>query len=44
LVRQTGDVLQDTGATTGLKQNCEVGDHVVTIGPEQVRGRRASIR
>lgn len=36
LVQAAGDVLQDTGATTGLKPNCKVGDHVVTIGPEKL--------
>ena len=32
----TADIVQDTGATTGLKPNCKVGDHVITIGPEKV--------
>jgi len=36
LVQASGDVLQETGATTGLKPNCKVGDHVITIGPEKV--------
>ena len=36
LVHAAGDVLQDTGATVGLKPNCKVGDHVITIGPEKV--------
>ena len=35
LVSATGDILQETGATTGLKPNCKVGDHVITIGPEK---------
>jgi hypothetical protein len=30
-----GDVVQDTGATTGVISNCKVGDFVVTIGPEK---------
>lgn len=36
LVQASGDIVQDTGSTTGLKPNCKVGDHVVTIGPEKV--------
>jgi hypothetical protein len=36
VVQDAGDILQDTGATTGLKPNCKVGDHVITIGPEKV--------
>lgn len=36
LVQAAGDIIQDTGATTGLKPNCKVGDHVITIGPEKV--------
>ena len=36
LVQASGDVLQETGATTGLKPNCKVGDHVITIGPEKI--------
>jgi hypothetical protein len=30
-----GDVLQDTGASTGLIPNCKVGDYVITAGPEK---------
>ncbi len=36
LVQEAGDILQDTGSTTGLKPNCKVGDHVITIGPEKL--------
>ena len=36
LVQDHGDIFQDTGSTTGLKPNCKVGDHVITIGPEKV--------
>jgi hypothetical protein len=36
LVQKAGDVLQDTGSTPGLKPNCKVGDHVITIGPEKL--------
>ena len=36
IVQETGDILQDTGATTGVRPNCKVGDHVITIGPEKV--------
>lgn len=32
----TADIVQDTGATTGLKPNSKVGDYVITIGPEKV--------
>ena len=35
MVHATGDILQHTGNTTGLKPNCKVGDFVVTIGPEK---------
>ena len=35
LVQASGDILQHTGNTTGLKPNCKVGDFVVTIGPEK---------
>jgi hypothetical protein len=35
-VQDAGDILQDTGATTGLKPNCKVGDYVMTIGPEKL--------
>ena len=30
-----GDVVEDTGATTGVINNCKVGDFVVTVGPEK---------
>jgi len=36
LAAAAGDIVEDTGATTGLKPNCKVGDHVITIGPEKV--------
>jgi hypothetical protein len=36
LVQSSGDIVQDTGATTGLKPNCKIGDHVITIGPEKL--------
>lgn len=36
IVQEAGDILQDTGATTGVRPNCKVGDHVITIGPEKV--------
>lgn len=36
IVAAAGDILQDTGATTGLRPNCKVGDHVITIGPEKL--------
>ena len=36
LVRAAGDVVQDTGSTTGFKPGCKVGDHVITIGPEKL--------
>ena len=35
ILQGTGDIVQDTGATTGVRPNCKVGDHVVTIGPEK---------
>jgi hypothetical protein len=31
-----GDVLQESGATTGLVTHCKVGDHILTIGPEKL--------
>lgn len=31
-----GDVLQDTGTTTGLVTHCKVGDHVLIVGPEKL--------
>lgn len=36
VVQAAGDVLQETGATTGLKPNCKVGDYVITIGPDKL--------
>ncbi len=36
LAQAAGDIVQDTGSTTGLKPNCKVGDHVITIGPEKL--------
>jgi hypothetical protein len=36
IVQAAGDILQETGMTTGLIPNCKVGDHVITIGPEKV--------
>ncbi len=36
IVQDAGDVFQDTGDTTGLRPNCKVGDHVITIGPEKI--------
>jgi len=36
LVQMAGDVLQETGSTTGLKPNCKVGDYVITIGPDKL--------
>lgn len=35
LVASGGDIVEETGATTGTIPNCKVGDHVVTIGPEK---------
>jgi hypothetical protein len=36
IVQGGGDILQETGSSTGLKPNCKVGDYVITIGPEKV--------
>ncbi|MEJ8837763.1 hypothetical protein [Ramlibacter sp. AN1133] len=36
LVAAGGDVVEQTGATTGVIPHCKVGDHVVTIGPEKI--------
>lgn len=36
LVTAGGDIVQDTGATTGVIPSCKVGDHVITIGPEKL--------
>lgn len=35
MVAGQGDILEDTGATTGVVDRCKVGDHVVTVGPEK---------
>lgn len=35
LAAAAGDIVEDTGATTGLIPNCKVGDHIITIGPEK---------
>lgn len=35
LVLAQGDLVEDTGATTGGVDRCKVGDHVITIGPEK---------
>jgi hypothetical protein len=35
-VASAGDVVEDTGASTGLISHCKVGDHVITIGPEKL--------
>lgn len=35
LITLQGDVLEDTGASTGVVDRCKVGDHVLTIGPEK---------
>lgn len=32
--RRTGDLLEETGATTGLTKQCKVGDFVVTLGAD----------
>ncbi|GAB3764753.1 hypothetical protein GCM10028796_20460 [Ramlibacter monticola] len=36
LVAAGGDIVEETGASTGTIPNCKVGDHVVTIGPEKL--------
>jgi hypothetical protein len=36
VVQAAGDILEETGTTTGMKPNCKVGDYVITIGPEKV--------
>jgi hypothetical protein len=36
LAMAAGDIVEDTGSTTGVIPNCKVGDHVVTIGPEKL--------
>jgi hypothetical protein len=35
MVATQGDILEDTGSTTGVVDRCKVGDHVVTVGPEK---------
>lgn len=32
--QRLGDVYQAIGATTGLKKNCKVGDHLIELGPD----------
>jgi hypothetical protein len=32
--QQSGDLFEETGATTGLIKLCKVGDHVITLGPD----------
>jgi hypothetical protein len=32
--QRLGDVYQACGATTGLKKNCKVGDHLIELGPD----------
>ena len=29
-----GDIIEDTGSTTGQIRNCKIGDHVVTLSPD----------
>lgn len=36
LATASGDIAQDTGATTGVIPNCKVGDHVIVFGPEKL--------
>lgn len=36
LVMAAGDLVQDTGSTTGMIPNCKVGDHVIEVGPEKI--------
>jgi hypothetical protein len=36
VVQAAGDILEDTGSTTGLKPNCKIGDYVMIIGHEKV--------
>lgn len=33
--RAAGDILQHTGATTGLIPNCKVGDYLIMLGPDK---------
>ena len=35
LTEAAGDILRETGTTTGFTPNCKVGDYVITIGPEK---------
>jgi hypothetical protein len=35
LVSAQGDIVEDTGATTGLVPRSKVGDHVITLGPDK---------
>lgn len=32
--QRRGDTYESTGSKTGIKKNCKVGDHVVTLGPD----------
>ncbi|MDB5957904.1 hypothetical protein [Ramlibacter sp.] len=36
LVAAGGDIVEETGASTGTIPNCKVGDHLITIGPEKL--------
>jgi len=36
LVQVSGDILEETASTTGMRPNCKVGDYVLTIGPEKM--------
>lgn len=36
MAQSAGDILEETGSTVGLKPNCKIGDHVLTIGPEKL--------
>lgn len=43
-VRQTGDLVEFTGNSTGLVKNCKKGDCVVELGPDQAaRGARVVV-
>src|SRR6185312_43462 len=36
VMQASGDILEETSSTTGLRPNCKVGDYVLTVGPEKV--------
>lgn len=36
MAQSAGDILAETGSTVGLKPNCKIGDHVLTIGPDKL--------